>query len=120
MHLTGEEWLEQHDLTAEELRTSLEEHKAQGWRPHHLYAYPFKDGPHFLVIMVGKAERPDWTADLSLSAAEYQAELPRRKRDGFRPLAVAAHDDRGQVRYAVIWVRYHPAGILGREVPPKR
>jgi hypothetical protein len=109
----GARWLERHHLTAAELRALLDDRKQQGWRPHHLYAYPTEEGPRFLTILVDDADGQESAAELGLSASEYEAELARRKGAGFRPHAVAAYLDRDLTRYAVIWTRPRAAAVPG-------
>lgn len=60
----------------------------------------------FGVIAWENPQDRDWEYLGEMTTAAYEAELVRRKKDGFRPVSVTSYGDPADPRYAASWVRY--------------
>jgi serine/threonine protein kinase/CubicO group peptidase (beta-lactamase class C family) len=101
----GLDWEEQHNLTAERLRTVLAECRGRKWRPEFLRAYEDSPDLRFLVILVENRGDVAWTAELDLSTTAYKQELETQKARHLRPLCLSGYALNGETRYAGVWIK---------------
>lgn len=108
-------WKESYNLSLDDWKTYVEEHKADGWRPDHFCYYGTDNKRLFGAILVKDPNRSDWDVSWSLTAADYEKELSARKAQGFRPLTAIGHEDNaGGQRFSAIWIRYRT--VVAKEV----
>ncbi|HEY7428882.1 MAG TPA: protein kinase [Gemmataceae bacterium] len=107
------DWDVYFDLTEEALRKLASERCVKGWRLDWVSCYLDHNQPRFLAIIVRDRGNPDWKFLMDMPTSSLEKELVEQKRLGLRPLAISAYEEKGETRYAAIWLRYRPA-----EPPP--
>ena len=107
----GVPWLESYGLSFLDCKAWVESHKADGWRPDHLYYYGVSTKRLFGGILIKDPNRSDWDVSWACTLAEYEKELAARNARGFRPLTAFGHEDStGAQRFSVVWIRYRLPG----------
>jgi serine/threonine protein kinase len=98
------------DLTPQELRDWLSSlHKDQRWRPESLFAAHEGKQTRLQAVVVENVEKMAWDFEMDLTAPSYEAALRTQRARGWRPAAVTAYLEGGEMRYAVAWQPYAPA-----------
>ena len=103
----GVPWQESYALVFDDLKSYVEKHQADGWRPDHFCYYGVGAKRLFGAILIKDANKTDWAVSWSLTSADYGKEFIARNTQGYRPLTAVGHEDNtGAQRFSVIWIRY--------------
>ncbi|WP_342375175.1 serine hydrolase [Myxococcus stipitatus] len=95
-------WRAFHGLTSEQFQVTLDEQKAQGYRPRVLKGYTVGGVVSFAVIF-HQDEGSEWLARHDLSESVFQSELDTRAAQGYRLVHLSGYTSGGEARYTALW-----------------
>lgn len=96
-------WIARHGLTRTEFDSALGQFTRDGYLPVHVSGCAVNNTDQYAGVWT-KAAGPDTAVSIRLPANEFDAELERRRTDGFRPAQVCAFVIGGNVQYVVRWI----------------
>jgi hypothetical protein len=111
----GHKWEFHKDLSAEQVKTKIEECKNRKWRPTMIHRHR-TENDKFLLMLIDNPHDEAWEYDANLSVNEYETIMGLNKARGFRPEYVHSWVVNRDAVYSVIWVR---SVLAQQERPPK-
>jgi CubicO group peptidase (beta-lactamase class C family) len=82
-------WKERHDLTEDDFQKSLDQYRAEKYRPLSVTVYSTPAGLRSALVLI--QDEKDWYARQGLSSEEYQTEFSQAAKEGFRPISIAGY-----------------------------
>ena len=102
--LPGIAWSSRHGMTAAQYQSYFNSQTAAGYRLVLVEGYAVGSSARYAAIF-HRTDGPAWSARHGMTSSQYQAEVSRRTRLGYRLVHVSGYSDGGQARYAAIFQR---------------